>query len=102
MARSREELQTLLEAILGSSEVHFQPPTSIEMTYPAIVYGRQYGQTTHADNTPYQRNKHYQLTVIDRNPDSPVAEAIENLPYSSYERGFKAENLNHFIFNIYF
>lgn len=102
MARPRAELQLILEGILGSAEVHFQPPSNIEMTYPAIVYSRQYGQTTHADNTPYQRNKHYQATVIDRNPDSPVAEAVEDLPYVSFERGFKANNLNHSIFNIYF
>lgn len=102
MARPRAELQLILEAILGSDQVHFQPPSNIEMTYPAIVYNRQYGQTTHADNGPYQRNKHYQATVIDKNPDSPVAEEVENLPYSSFERGFRVSNLNHSVFNIYF
>ena len=34
----RTELQTLLEEILGSKNVYFQPPDTVSMKYPAIVY----------------------------------------------------------------
>ena len=38
---SRLELQTKFENILGSRNVYFQPPASVQMRYPAIVYSRK-------------------------------------------------------------
>lgn len=38
MAKSRIDLQYLLENILGSRHVYFQPPETVKMNYPAIVY----------------------------------------------------------------
>lgn len=35
---SRLNLQTFLEEILESRNVYFQPPESVKMKYPAIVY----------------------------------------------------------------
>ena len=35
---SRLDLQTFLEEILESRNVYFQPPESVKMKYPAIVY----------------------------------------------------------------
>src|SRR4051812_34274733 len=67
---SRLELQTLLESILALPNVYFQPPSNIQMQYPCIVYKRDDSQTDFADNRPYSRTKRYQVTVIDRNPDS--------------------------------
>ena len=40
MAKTREELHELLVSVLGSRNVYFQPPESIRMQYPAIVYAR--------------------------------------------------------------
>ena len=37
---SRPNLQTMLEQILGSRNVYFQPPESLKLNYPAIVYKR--------------------------------------------------------------
>ena len=35
---SRLDLQTFLEELLESKNVYFQPPESVKMKYPAIVY----------------------------------------------------------------
>ena len=40
MAKTRLELQSVLEQTLGSRNVYFQPPASVKMKYPAIVYER--------------------------------------------------------------
>ena len=98
----RLELQTLLESILGSSHVYFQPPTNVEMQYPCIVYERNQAETLFADNNPYRYVKGYQVTVIDRNPDSLIPDGIASLPLCVHERFYTADNLNHDVFNLFF
>lgn len=98
----RLQLQTLLEALLGSRNVYFQPPPSKDLQYPCIVYNRQSVDTKHASNKPYSRKTRYQVTVIDRNPDSTIHEKIGALPMASYDRFFTADNLNHDVYNLFF
>lgn len=97
---SRLDLQTLLEGI--TEHVYFQPPSNIEMQYPCIVYKRDDSRVEHAGNKLYQHTKRYQVTVIDRNPDSPLPDVVEALPYCAFSRHFSAENLNHYVFNLFF
>lgn len=98
----RLELQSLLEEILGSENVYFQPPANVQMKYPAIVYNRDNEDTEFAGNVPYIRRTRYQVTVIDRNPDSTIPTMIGALPLCAFNRFFAAENLNHDVFNLYF
>lgn len=98
----RELLQAELETILGTRNVYFQPPDNLQLTYPAIVYTRDSSDKTFANNNPYHNEKRYQLTVIDRNPDSEIPDKIDSLALTTFVRSFTADNLNHFIYNIYF
>lgn len=98
----RLALHTLLTSILGSDNVYFQPPESISLKYPCIIYKRDYIKTDFADNSPYTLGKRYSVTVIDKNPDSVIPDRIAELPKSSFERHFTSDNLNHDIFNLYF
>lgn len=98
----RLELQALLEALLGSSNVYFQPPASVQMAYPCIIYKRDDRAVSFADNRPYKSMKRYQLTVVDRDPDSEIPDKVADLPFCSFERFFTADNLNHDVFTIYF
>ena len=101
MAR-RLELHEILVTLLGSRHVYFQPPPSISLKYPCIIYNREMIKTTHADNKPYERKTRYQVTVIDSNPDSTIHEKVGALPMSSYDRFFTADNLNHDVYNLFF
>jgi len=101
MAR-RLELQVILETILGSRNVYFQPPENLKMQYPCIVYARDNLNIDHADNNVYHLKTRYQITVIDVNPDSIIHEKIAALPLSSYSRFFTADNLNHDVYSLYF
>lgn len=98
----RLQLQTLLEDILGSRNVYFQPPVNIQMQYPCIVYSRDSAQTLHADDSTYRYTKRYQVIVIDLNPDSGVPDMVASLPLCTFERFYTADNLNHDVFNIFF
>jgi hypothetical protein len=98
----RLDLQTLLESLLGSRNVYFQPPPSLQMIYPCIVYQKGRVNTEFADDLPYNRRKLYQVTVIDQNPDSDIPDKVGALPTCVHERFFTAENLNHDVFRLFF
>lgn len=97
---SRLELQTLLEGI--TQYVYFQPPATVSMQYPCIVYHRDYAYVDFADNSPYKRCKRYVVTIIDRNPDSTIPDQIAELPMCTFQRYFAKDNLNHDVYNLYF
>lgn len=98
----RLQLQSDLEAILGTRNVYFQPPPNFKMQYPCIVYSRDYGLAEYADNTPYSYMQRYQVTYIDRNPDSSVLNKLVFFPMSKYKTFFTKDDLNHDIFTIYY
>lgn len=101
MAQPRVDLQTLLEGI--TEHVYFQPPTNIQMEYPCIVYLRDgLSSVDHADNELYRHAKRYQVTVIDRDPDTELAAMVEALRYVQFDRSFAADNLNHYVFTLFF
>ena len=99
---TRLELQTLLETLLGSGNVYFQPPPGFMMAYPAIVYNRSNIRSKSADNIPYKLTNEYTITVIDANPDSAIPMKIAKLSQAIFDRHFTSENLNHDVFNILF
>ena len=100
MARPRLELQSLLETL--TEHVYFQPPPASQMQYPCIVYSRDGVLARHADNELYRHAKRYQVTVIDRDPDTELADTVEALPFCSFQRYFAADDLNHYVFNLFF
>lgn len=99
---SRQDLQKLLETLLGSKQVYYQKPENVKMQYPAIVYSKSRIDTKKADDTVYKKDTRYDLTVIDRRPDNPVVEKLLELPYCSYDRHYKSDNLNHDALTIYY
>lgn len=98
--KRRLELQQLLENLIGSCNVYYQPPASTRMKYPAIVYSRYDIENTPADNLPYKQSHFYQLTVIDRDPDSEIVYKVSKLPMCVFDRHYASDNLNHDVFTI--
>jgi hypothetical protein len=98
----RLDLHNILVGILGSPYAYFQPPPSVFMEYPAIRYSLDDMDTTHANNKPYINTKRYQVTVIDPNVDSELPGKVAELPSCTFDRFYTADNLNHYVFNIFF
>lgn len=98
----RLELQTELETILGSRNVYFQPPETIKMAYPCIIYSRVTGDTQFANNKPYTFTIQYRILVVDKNPDSLIPKKVAELPTCTFDRHYVTNNLNHDVFNIYY
>lgn len=98
---TRLELQSKLEELLGSGNVYYQPPRSVKMSYPAIVYSKGLIDKQYANNAGYLKHTRYEIIVIDRMPDNPVIEKLMSLPYCSYDRYYSADNLNHDVLTLY-
>lgn len=100
---NRDDLHTLLLSLVGEGEsVYFQPLTGVSMTYPCIVYQRDDADTKFADNKPYSFVFRYEVTVIDKNPDSGLIPKIAALPKCRFVKHFKYDNLNHDVFRLFF
>ena len=99
---NRLDLQAKFESILGSRNVYHQPPASINMKYPAIRYSRKDISARHANNGIYNSMTVYEVILIDANPDSVFVDKIAQMPYCSFDRQYAANNLNHYVFTLYF
>ena len=92
----RLKLQTELESIIGSRSVYFQPPESIAISYPAIIYERYDIKNTYANNVYYAGLVKYRIIVVDMDPTSEIVEKIsKQLPSIKYERHYVSDKLNH-------
>ncbi|MBQ0141850.1 MAG: hypothetical protein KBT06_03455 [Prevotellaceae bacterium] len=99
---SRIDLQNLLEDILGSKNVYFQPPESLRMVFPCIRYEYADLDTKYADNKPYTHEIAYRITYIDKNPDSTTWLKIADLPKCKFGKPYKADGMYHWVFSIYY
>lgn len=102
----RLELHRLLCQVLDptgiKNNVYYQPPQSVSMKYPAIVYRRSKIQNRHADDIIYSTKTAYEVTVIDYDPDSPMLERMFSLRYCDHDRHYAMDGLNHDVFTLYY
>lgn len=99
----REQLQELLESILGSRNVYFQTGDKLKAVIsPAIVYKLDAVRSDYADNAPYKLHDRYQITYIDRSPTSTIPRAIQSLPMTRFTSYFVTDGLNHYNHVTYF
>lgn len=97
----RLKLQETLETLMGNRNVYFQPPETVKMKYPCIVYGRGSFLTEFANDLPYTIDHNYTITYMDRDPDSPVIDKLLRLPKCIHSTHFTKDGLNHDVFNLY-
>lgn len=98
----RKTLQATLESILGSRNVYYNPPETIRMSYPAIVYDKSRIKHLYANDNKYRRNNCYTITLISNIPDNPILDKLLELPLTEFDRSFKSENLYHEVITIYY
>lgn len=83
------------------NHVYFQPPENLKIEYPAIVYHRTTIQSLNANNEDYNIRREYEITVIDKNPDSTIVGKVNKLKYCKHIRTFRTTGLNHDVYRIY-
>lgn len=106
----RLKLHEYLVTILGTRYVYFDPPESLRIQYPCIIYELDGMDTTFADNRPHRITRRYQVTVVmpvtndptERASQNAVSDKIATLPMCTFSRSFPADNLNHHVYDLYF
>lgn len=101
---SRLELHQKLVDILGANKkAYFQPPESLKLTYPCIMYNLSDISIKYADNRVYNTKRRYSIYYLDTNPDNTMIETIlssfENI---TYDRRYVSNNIYHDVFTLYY
>lgn len=103
MKKTRENLHQILTDILGSKYVYYQPPESIKLHYPCLVYKKGIPDEKRANDNIYNSTNRYELTFITKDPDSNIPESIHRaFPMSSMDAPFISEGLYHNPLTVYY
>lgn len=116
MIREREErrlqLQEKLEELFsekvakledGSPAILFQPPENVKLKYPCIIYNYESDYFRHANDHGYYLKAQYEITVIDRDPDTTIwYEIVSSFSYCKHNRRFVTDNLYHDVIGLYY
>lgn len=98
----RLDLHKKLKEVLGSNSVFFQPPSTVKMSYPCIIYKIDASSEKFADNILYHNMRRYLVTIVDQDPDSNIPNKLLDFRYCSFVNHITVDNLNHFIYSLYF
>lgn len=103
MGASRLSLHTEITEGLNIKNAYFQPPATIKMKYPCMIYSLSNASILHADDVTYLYTRRYQLTYVTPNPDdSKIDEIPHYFKMCSFVRHFVSDNLNHYIYDLYY
>jgi hypothetical protein len=96
-------LHDKLISLVGTSNVYFQPPTSVLISYPCVIYNIGNGEAMYSNNKLYNYTHRYDLIFIYKKPTTDIIEkVIGELPMCSLSRTYISDNLNHYAFSVYF
>ena len=96
-----EELREIQKTCLGYHNTYFGPIEGTRLKYDCVIYKMTTMDENKANNKTYVNRPVYDVTVISRNPETPVPWAIQNhFERCSPGKFFVTENLYHFPFTI--
>ena len=106
---SQPEWQDILQGIIGSHQpdpkrenVFYQPPASVELVYPCIIYTLDNIHTLRADNINYMITPTYEVKIITRNPNNPyLKKMLMDISTAKFHRRFVNDGLYHDILSVY-
>lgn len=91
------------ELLLLCPNAYFQPPSDITMSYPCIVYNMTNKTRLYGSNIAHVMNQEYRVIVIDKNPDSGIANQVEKqFQYCEIDQYYTVDNLNHTALLLYY
>lgn len=94
--------QLLVDTLGEGYKVYFQPPETLKIDKPCVIYRRRYLESSNADNIDYKRDRQYTVTLVSRDPDDEAVDKLDSLPYSRYVSHSVVDNLNQDTFEIYY
>lgn len=104
MAEARRlELHEELKSVIESSNVKFQPPASVKLTYPCLLYSKSNVYANYANNLVYRSMDRYEIVIIGLDPDMDWAYRImKHFAMCSFDRRYVKDNLYHDVLTLYY
>lgn len=98
---SRLKLQEFLKTLVDN--VYFQPPESVMVKRPCIIYHLSSPDTTHADDGVYSVHKKYTVMLVHTNPDNTIIDELMRLPLCRMQGDpYIKDGLYHYVFELYY
>lgn len=99
---SRLSLHNKFKELIGNN-VYFQPPASIRMSYPCIIYQIEPPDMKHADDIHYLFTNHYKVIYVDRDPDNDMKiTLLKSFPMMRMTNFMTVDNLNQYHYDLYY
>lgn len=102
MTDRRLALHEILVTALGSRNVYYQPPATVKMKYPCIVYHREGSDVLRSDNGIHRKLKRYSVTYIDTSSSEVVTDLLEEMQYCGFNNKIVVDNLYHSYLTLYY
>lgn len=97
-----QKLQSVFVDVLGTENVYFQPPSTVKMKYPCIVYQINRPDDDRADNHIYVDRLRWSVTLITRQAMPPEFDRLRYLQNCVFDRHYTADNLHHYAFDFFY
>lgn len=94
----REILKNAMEEAGEEPNLYFQPPESVKLAYPCIIYSLNDMTNWYADDFPYGTTIRYDFTYITRSPSSKLPAKLVKLKHVGFDRYYVYENLHHYAY----
>jgi len=97
----RERLHLLL--LERCPNVYFQPPSTVKLVYPCIIYSKTGTDTESANNQVYNMHTIYQLTVIEKDADGDLSDTLlKSFSLITVNTAYVMNNLYHTFLTLYY
>ena len=101
--KNRIDLHKEILNLVGVNvKVYYQPPSSVKITYPCVIYKLDSDKTKYANDIKYIKHKRYSLTIVTKDADSELPDLFDSLTYCKFDRMYMSENLYHYVYTIYY
>lgn len=100
--KRRLKLDKLLRDTLGSTQVYYQPPESVQMEYPCIRYNMAKVPVDYADDGVYLIRAKYIVTYITTEPDDEMKESLVMALKTPVIQIYAADGLYHYVYEVYY
>lgn len=95
---NRLQVQTTLKSVV--TNVYFQPPESIKIQYPCVVYSLNGIDSIYADDNVYKLHDSYMITYITKKADDTKVEELAMIPKIRYDRLYTSDGLYHHVYTL--
>ena len=98
--KNREDFHQFL--LQYCPNVYFQPPESVKLKFPCIIYSMGAIGAQYADNMSYLLHVPYELRYITSEADDELVFTLAQLPKCKHGKPYAKDNLYHHPYTIYY